>query len=220
VVFAHLTALLGLALVDALNPFSIAAHAFLLGTNRPQARGAVFIVGTFALYLAAGWLLLEGWLAILRRLLPMLPAWAVPSLEAAAGLACLGFAVHMLVTQNRGKAFSPPSNLGLRATFLFAVVSTASDLPTALPLFAAVNQIAALEQGALGQLAWLALYVAVYVSPLVLMSVVQAKLGPRAEGVFGRVRAGVDWAFARLLPPLLMLYGAALIADAIRRFIS
>lgn len=37
---------LGLALADAMNPFSIAAMAFLLTTDRPLARGIVFVLGT------------------------------------------------------------------------------------------------------------------------------------------------------------------------------
>lgn len=67
--------LAGLALIDALNPFSIAALAFLLSTDRPVQRAVVFVVGTFAVYFLAGVVLLEGWLILIEALLPLLPGW-------------------------------------------------------------------------------------------------------------------------------------------------
>lgn len=40
--------LLGLALLDSPNPFTVAAQAYLLGTERPLPRSVAFLVATFA----------------------------------------------------------------------------------------------------------------------------------------------------------------------------
>ncbi|MCG9917427.1 MAG: GAP family protein [Phenylobacterium sp.] len=80
-----IAALLGLAFLDAMNPFSIAAMVFLLSTDRPVLWGLVFLVGTFAVYLFGGVVLLEGWLVVLRTFLPSLPGWAPGGLEMLAG---------------------------------------------------------------------------------------------------------------------------------------
>ncbi len=72
---------------------------------------------------------------------------------------------------------------------------------------------------ALGML--LALYNLLYCAPLIGLVATRMLLSPeRSELLFGRLRAGVDWAFAKLLPPLLGVGGAALLIDGIRRLLN
>lgn len=208
-----MAALLGLAFVDAMNPFSIAAMAFLLSTDRPVTRGLVFVVGTFAVYLFGGVVLLEGWLVVLETFLPTLPGWAPGSFEMLAGGLAVGAGLHAGRRAAAGKPAPSPSNLSLPATLAFALASTASDLPTAIPLFAAVNQIAATGDGLAARYGWLAFYNVIYVAPLIAMLVASLTLGQRAEPALRRVRQAVDWTFARLLPPILVLAGIALLVD-------
>lgn len=217
---AGVLALIGLALVDALNPFSIAAMAFLLSTDRPVQRGLAFVVGTFAVYLLGGVVLLEGWLVVLKTLLPTLPPWAPGSLEMLAGALAAGAGIYTWRRASSGKPPPSPSNLSLPATLVFAIVSTVSDLPTAVPYFAAASQIAAAGADGVARYAWLSLYNLIYIAPLVAMLVLRFVFGERAEPPLARVRQAVDWSFARLLPPLLLLAGIALIGDGAMRLLA
>ncbi len=210
-------ALIGLALVDALNPFSIAAQAFLLSTGRPVARGLAFVLGTFAVYLLCGVVLLEGWLVLLHSLLPALPPWVPGGLEIGAGIAALAAGIYTWRQAAQGKSTPSPSNLSLLATTAFAVVSTLSDMPTAIPYFAAASQIAASDGGALTRYSWLLIYNLIYVAPLVAMLALRVGLGDGTAAILGRVRTSVDWTVAKLLPPLLVLAGVALLGDGALR---
>lgn len=211
-------ALIGLALLDALNPFSIAAMAFLLSTDRPVARGLAFVLGTFVIYVLSGVVLLEGWLVVLQSLLPSLPAWVPGGLEVGAGAAALIAGAYTWKQSAQGKPSPSPSNLSLVATIAFAVASTLSDLPTAIPYFAAASQLAA--AGGTGiRYAWLLIYNLIYIAPLVAMIGLRVGLGHNAEAPLRSVRTAVDWSFAKLLPPVLVLAGVALLGDgAIRLF--
>jgi len=82
-----------LALVDALNPFTIAAQAYLLGTWRPMLRSITFLIGTYVTYLAGGVVLLLGWSVFLSQFMPLLASWAIPAGEILLGFGTLGFGV-------------------------------------------------------------------------------------------------------------------------------
>jgi hypothetical protein len=56
------------------------------------------------------------------------------------------------------------------------------------------------------------------VGPLILLVAARTLLSPeRSERFFGRARAAIDWAFARLLPPLMLAAAVFLLADGARR---
>lgn len=212
--------LAGLALLDSLNPFSVAAQAYLLGTPRPMRRSLAFLAGTFATYFVGGLLLLQGWLAFFARLLPLLPGWAPAAAEVAAGAGLAAVGAWMWRRGGGGVAFRPPADLSVRAAVVFAAASTAADLSSALPYFAAVSRIAAAGGNTAAKLLPLVWYNLLYVLPLAALIAAYAALGPdRSAAVFGQVRQAVDWAFAKLLPPLVLLSGVALIADGVRRLV-
>jgi hypothetical protein len=134
-----------------------------------------------------------------------------------AGGLVVGAGIYAWIRAAGGKTAPSPMNLSLPATLAFAIVSTVSDLPTAIPLFAAVNQIAATGDGTFARYGWLAFYTVVYVTPLIAMLAASLALGQRAEPTLVCVRQAVDWTFARLLPPALVLAGIALLIDGARR---
>ncbi len=135
--------LTGLALADSLNPFTVASQAYLLGTPRPMPRSLAFLAGTYAAYFAGGVLLLEGWAVLARRVLPLIPAWGYAAGEVVLGAALGGFAAWSLRRARGGTPLTPPASLGIGATLAFAAASTAADLTSALPYFAAVSRIVA-----------------------------------------------------------------------------
>jgi hypothetical protein len=199
---------LGLAMADSLNPFSIAAMAYLLTTDRPMARGTVFILGTLVVYIPFGIMLVEGWTAVLAALVPLLPVWAVGTALVVAGLCCVGFALwSWMKPGGRGGAMPLSDRLTLPATAAFAVASTLADAPTAVPYFAAATLAPLLAEGRVGVYLWVVVYCLIYVAPLVLLLAMRVWFGGRAERSLGRVRTAVDWSFRYLLPPVLIVVG-------------
>ena len=200
--------LLSLAVLDALNPFSIVTMALLLATNRPIARGWVFIAGTLAVYLSFGIMLVEGWTAVLASLVPLLPQWAIGAALFLAGLGCLAFALHSYrqdLTQDQGSSFD--NVLTLPATALFAVVSTVSDAPTALPYFTAAALILDMADARLEQYLWVALYCLIYISPLCVMLGIRIAQGDRAAVILSAIQRRLAWSFRYILSPVLAAFG-------------
>lgn len=212
---------MGLAVADALNPFSIAAMVYLLATDRAVARGWVFVLGTLAVYLPFGVLLVEGWTAALAALIPLLPVWLVGGLLIAAGIVGIGIALWMLTkSQSASSAMPLSGGLTLRATAAFAVGSTLADAPTAFPFFAAAAQVSLLAETRMGQYLCILLYCLIYVAPLLLLLGLRIWLGDRSSTALTMVKGGVDWSFRHLLPPLLVLISAWLIWLGLERLLG
>jgi hypothetical protein len=203
-------AFLGLAITDAMNPFTVAAMAVLLAMDRPLARGAIFIGVTFIVYLVFAIALEEGLTAALGHWVPLLPPWVPGLLLVLLGLACIGFALHLWLDASAADAsVKLVKALSLPGTAVFAAISTISDAPTAVPLFAAVAQLPFMPETRLGQYLWLTLYCVIYVAPLILLLFLRKLLGSQAEGARRHVLAAVNWSFKHLLPPMLLIAGMA-----------
>jgi hypothetical protein len=213
-----ISTVVGLALVDALNPFSIAALVYLLGTSQPIANALIFTGGTYLVYFFGGVLVMTGWQALVDRVSPLLPWWSLGVLELAlgTGLALLGVVLWRQARSAGG--FAPPPDLGWAAILVFAVSSTVADLTSALPYFGAINVIAVSEDfDQFASLATIAFYCLIYCLPLITLAAVRALFQARSDAIFVRVRAGVDWILARLLGPATLVAGVLLVVDGVRR---
>ncbi len=210
--------LLGLAIADALNPFSIAALVYLLGTPRSLINGLIFTAGTYLTYLAGGLLLLAGWQSLVALVAPLLPWWSLGVLEALGGLALLIGGIWLWNSSQAGVTLTPPADLSGTAVLIFAASSTIADLTSALPYFAAVN-VLLLDPvfTMLTRVLAIALYCLVYCAPLLLMIGCQMLFRAQSAAIFQRIRGGVDWALAKLTAPLTTAGGVILLGDGIRR---
>lgn len=219
--FALLLSISGLALADSLNPFTVAAQAYLLGTPNPMKRSVTFLVGTFVAYFLGGVLLLAGLRIFLERVMPLVPVWGFGAGEIVLG-GVLGFcAFYAGRMAKQGKPFSPPKDLSVGATLIFAMASTVSDIPTAIPYFAAASNIAAQDAGWISNLCYLLIYNVLFCAPLIALIVARFLLSEEKSGiVFGKMRAGIDWGFAKLLPIVLAVGALALLVDGARRLMA
>jgi hypothetical protein len=103
----------------------------------------------------------------------------------------------------------------------FAIASTIADLTSALPYFVAVSQIESVRLGVLQTTLMLGWYNLLYCAPLLALIAGRMSLGKAASAhFFGRLRSAIDWAFAKLLPPLLVVAGVGLIIDGARRLVA
>ncbi len=208
----------GLAFLDSLNPFTVAALAYLLGTKKPIGRSTTFILGTYVVYFLGGVLLLQGWLTFFRTLAPRVPpsGWAIAKIVL--GVALAAGAVWAFRKAASGTPFRPPANLSLPATLVFAAVSTASDLPSAVPYFAAIARISLSLNSAWMEITCLAWYNFLYVSPMTAMMIAFIAMGQdRSARLFSRIRTWFEWGFAKLLPPAVAIGAVYLAYDGLAK---
>ena len=158
--FGTLTAL---ALVDSLHLLAIAAAVYLLGTEQPLVRTAVFVGGLIGTHFAGGVLLVVGW-----GLIALEPPswWAAVEWGVVATIAVLA-----LIRWRRGQGwsrFAPPASLTLPTTLGLGVAISLADLAFDLPYHLAAARIAAAVPTLPGQIGWLAWFNLVYALPLLL----------------------------------------------------
>jgi len=163
--------LLLLALLDSLNPITIAATVFLLLTPHPVTRTATFLAGACLAYFAGGVLLYLGLGAVFERLLDYLSGPWIHVLLVGVGVLMVAVAVWMDRSPPREGASGKAriKSLHPALTFLIGANVTASDLPTAFPLIAAVERMTSAGLETPAALVALALYVLVYAVPLLLL---------------------------------------------------
>jgi hypothetical protein len=218
-IWATFLGVAGLAFLDSLNPFSIAAMALVIMGQNALSRGLVFVGATFATYMLGGVLLLAGWTQALKALLPLITPLVATIGWSLAALIAMCTAVWLWC--KAPAADKPPevktNGQGLLGVFLFAIVSTASDVPTAIPYFGAIPMIEATHASILGQGAWLILYNLIYISPLILLLWLRLFASAQFEPYQAKIASSMDLAMRRHVPPFLVILGiwAAIEAFAI-----
>jgi cytochrome c biogenesis protein CcdA len=203
-------ALLGVALVDSLNPSALAITAALLSRPSPYRRAAAYIAGIVVAYGAVGVAVLLGAGDLLTSLVEVLRRPAVLfSLEAVLGLGLVLFALR----RRRREKPSATAPLGLGAAFLAGVTVSAVESTTALPYLGALALVLRADLSLVVELLVLAVYVGVFVLPPVLL-VLAHRASPAAAD---RALTAVRRALARLDGPVLRavtaLLGAGLLVD-------
>ncbi|GAB2572937.1 hypothetical protein Aab01nite_82200 [Paractinoplanes abujensis] len=197
-----LAGVVGLALLDALNPATIAGVALLLlaPMAHPVRAAAGFVSGAYLTVLALGAAVYAGadvaagavgnGLVWVRRI-----AFTV----AAVGLAVAG--LRRLRARIR-PAVTVPGWVNPGSAALLGVVMTGADLPNAFPYFIAIERIVNAGAGALRSLLIIAGYAVVYCLPCVLLLIAGAARGDRVRRRLGRLydRLGAEKKQPRSVP--------------------
>ncbi len=185
----------GLALLDSLNPATIAGIALilLLPGERRVVKGAALVIGAyltvfavgFGIYLgadAAAGVIADG-LVWLRRLAFGLAAGA------------LLISAGRRLRSHRRRAIALPAWLTVRTAAPFGVLVTAADLPNAFPYFIAIERLVTAEITVGMGLLVLAVYAVVYCLPCLILLAGGAVWGDRVRSRlqilferFGRAR--------------------------------
>lgn len=204
---------LGIALVDGLNPSTIAPALVLTMKRRGALLVALFTVGVFLPSLAAGVLVVVGPGAALLDLVPHLGPLAKHLLEigAAAALAVLAWIlwIHRHRVAGGMSRDLPGGTMG--AAWLGAGIILA-ELPTAIPYFAALAAIVGSSAALAVQLELVALFNVAFVLPLLAILVTRLLAGPRSEPVLERIREVLDRYIGVVLPCLVGLVAVVLFA--------
>ncbi|WP_035702463.1 GAP family protein, partial [Glycomyces tenuis] len=173
--FGLLASLAGLAVLDSLNTSTMLAVAVIVLTaRRPAATGWSYLAGAvLAFYLVAAALLLGA--AAAEDALAEFTMWARRAIFAALALFLAWLGRRRLRTRPRRSAVRLPAWVNPWSAVGLGVLTTASDLPSAFPLFFAVSRLVDAPLGTAQNLSLLAGYAVVYALPT--LGVLAAGLG-------------------------------------------
>jgi hypothetical protein len=199
---ALLAGVAGLALIDALNPATIAGVALLLlaPMAHPVRAAAGFVAGAYLTVLAVGIVVYLGadiaagaagnGLIWVRRIAFTIAAVAL----AVAGLRRLRARIRPAVTV--------PGWVNPASAAMLGLVMTGADLPNAFPYFIAVERIVAADVGTARSLLIIAGYALVYCLPCLLLLIAGATRGDRVRRRLGGLyeRLGAEKKQPRSVP--------------------
>lgn len=214
-----LPAIVGLAVVDSINPSALLATIALLLRGRPaRPLVAVYVVAVLVTYLAIGLALTLG-LGLTPQ--AVLESDAAYLAQGVLGAAMLAYAVAA-PGRRRERVPARPRRLPAAgrpaAVFALGVAVTALELPTALPYLGAVGAITRAELAVAEWLPLLLLYNLIFVLPPLALLAAHLALGDRADRLLERLRDHLGGGAREGLLWLLGLVGFFLLADALGHF--
>ncbi len=203
---------LGIALVDGLNPSTIAPALVLAVKRRGVVLVSMFTLGVFVPSLAAGVLVVVGPGGALLDLVPHVGSFAKHLIEIGAGVALAILAGVLWIHRGRvasGMSREPPGGAmgaaGLGAGIILA------ELPTAVPYFAALAAILRSSASLVAQLELVVLFNVAFVLPLLAILVTRVLAGARAERLLDLIRGALDRYVGVVLPCAVGLLAGVLI---------
>ena len=203
---------LGIALVDGLNPSTIAPALVLAVRQRGVLLVALFTLGVFVPSLAAGLLVVVGPGRALLDLVPHVGPNAKHLLEIGAGVALALLAWILWIQRGRvasGISREPPG--GARGAAGLGAGIILAELPTAVPYFAALAAIVGSSATLAVQFALVALFNVAFVLTLLAILAVRMLAGPRSGRLLELARGALDSYLGVVLPFAVALLAAALL---------
>ena len=200
---------LGIALVDGLNPSTIAPALVLAVRQRGVLLVALFTLGVFVPSLAAGLLVVVGPGRALLDLVPHVGPNTKHLIEIGAGVALALLAWILWIHRGRvasGMSREPPG--GARGAAGLGAGIILAELPTAVPYFAALAAIVGSSATLAVQFALVALFNVAFVLPLLAILMLA---GPRSGRLLELARGALDSYLGVVLPFAVALLAAALL---------
>ena len=217
---ALLPSLIAIAALDSLNPSAIALQVYLLGTTKPIPRSLAFVIGIFLAYWTSGLLAVLGLNQFIQTVIAnsgfSLSTPLLYTIQLLIGIILLVVGI-MLRIPAQTEPVKTPTKLTLARTFLLGMSVTVLELPTALPYFAAIEQIARADLDLLSIASILALYNLIFVLPPIAL-VVLYLLFHRQSFVLSllqRINRSIAIYSPHILRFVLLGLGIFLIADCL-----
>lgn len=137
-----LLTLIGIAILDSLNPSLFVAQFYLLTTPKPALRVISYIAGVLVVMIGGGLLILSGIRTVIAEFFASADSTLLYGLQFALGMAILLFGLWMRVSADKDVEVKKPHSLSLIHTFGLGVIVMINEITTALPYFVALEQIA------------------------------------------------------------------------------
>ena len=206
-------AVVGIALLDSLNPSLIVADVYLTLGPHPLRRTLGFLIAAFVVTLAGGLAIALGLGDLILSVLPSLSHTVKWDVLTAVGvlLMCAG----VVIWWRRGALGARgPASSGERRQSESGVVLGAGiagvELLTAFPYFAAIAMVLGASVSLTGKVSLLVLYNVVYVLPLIVIVIVCAVMGEKGGRVLTPVSDWIAMHWPVVVAPLAGTAGAAL----------
>jgi cytochrome c biogenesis protein CcdA len=207
-----------IALPDSINPSLIGGELFVATGERPRRRVAAFALAAWSVTFVVGLALGLGLGDLILSFLPKPGATAKYALITAAGVVLtVGGAVIWI--RHKALASSEPTSMPHGSAGVIGAGIAGVELLTAFPYFAAIALIVGSGVPAAGKLSLLVLYCVVYMLPLIVIAVLFAVMGERAESVLKPVG---DWFLSHwplIVGPLTAIIGIGVLAFGIVQLI-
>ncbi len=211
-----LVSLLGLALLDSLNPSALAVTIYLLLSGRPvEGKVLAYVAGVFSSYLALGALIMAG-LGSLWGYLESPTAYVV---QGVIGTVLFGYAVLAPdKSLKRDVAVRQPRSWNLGAIFVLGITVTVVEFATAFPYLGAVALMTNAELTVIEWLPILIFYNAIFVLPPLLLLAAYTLLGSRLERKFEKLRERFARGSRETVLWIMGIVGFLLLADSLASF--
>ena len=213
-----LLALLGLALLDSLNPSALALTLYLVTTGARASRVLTYIAAVFITYFMVGLLLLLGLTSLLSTFQGAFESTASYIVQAVIGAAML---IYSFSPNKRGEAEAvetkAPRSQGFVAMFLLGVTITVAEFPTAFPYLGAIGILDSLRLPFLSWLLLLLGYNLIFVAPPLLLFGTYRLFGNRYEAWFKRYEKRLKYEARETMLWTVGIIGFLLLGDALRR---
>lgn len=210
---ALLASIVGIGLVDSINPSLFIAQLYLLTTERPVPRVLSYIVGGVLAYFIGGILILTGVRAIIADWLGQSSPALLYGLQLAAGLLILGFGLW-LKTESQPQEARKPRSLTLTGSFVLGIVVIGNEVTTALPYFVAIEQIAQAEMTLVQNVLVLAVYNVVFSLPLFAFLLIFMLFRKQGTVIIKRINQSIERWMPRIMKWVAIAFGAALVLNA------
>lgn len=203
-----LIAISAIALVDSINPATVAQAAAFAGTARPVRAVMGFWSGAMLTYLVTGLLVLAGLDRLVRDIVTHPPGWLLVCVMLL-GIASAAAGCVLWVRRDR-RALGDLLVAGSgRTAFTVGVLATVTDLPTAVPYFAAIGIITSSGTGRASQLGLMLTYNLIYMLPVVLVLAFRLVAGNRSQAALAAItRFFAEWS-DRVLAVIMVSGGLA-----------
>lgn len=208
-----LLSIVGIGLLDSINPSLFIAQLYLLTTVRPVPRVLSYIAGGVLAYFIGGLLILTGARTIIADWLAQASVTLLYGLQLAAGLLILGFGLWMKIG-DKPQEVRKPRSLTLASSFALGIVVIGNEVTTALPYFAAIEQIAQAKMGMPQNLLALLLYNAVFSLPLFAFLLIFLLFRQQWAGIIERINQSIQFWMPRIMKWLAIIFGAGLALNA------
>ncbi|KRC32734.1 MULTISPECIES: GAP family protein [unclassified Lysobacter] len=211
---------LGLAVVDSVNPSALAVALWWMARPGAAPRLLAYIASIALTYAALGIALMLGLGVAVERYGKAFDHPLALALQLALGLGMLGYAIFAPKQSKTVPEQPQPRVGGLLGMALLGATVTAIELVTALPYFAAVALMTSAKLALWQWLPLLLVYNAIFVAPPLLLLGLYLFAGRRLQGRFERWRESLQRGARETLLWIVAIAGLALAGDAVGRFMG
>jgi cytochrome c biogenesis protein CcdA len=209
-----IASIIGIALVDSLNPSLFIAQFYLLTTPRPTTRILSYIAGLLLVNYVGGLLILGGLRTVISEFVSGISPGTLLGGQIVLGLAILAFGLWFKAKPAELGEAQKPRSLQPIHTFVLGMGVMVNELTTALPYFVGLERIAAAQMPLLLNLLALLVYNLIFALPLFGFLALYLRLRDRFNAQIARITAWVGVWAPRFIKWASILFGLFLLVNA------